>query len=39
MRDETRVSHERRKLFNNDAMEQDEFTDQFMDAAEAKPKG
>jgi len=35
-RDEKRVSHERRKLFENDAMEQDEFTDQFMGAAEAK---
>jgi len=37
-RDETCVSHECRKLFDNDAMEQDEFTYQFMGAAEMKPQ-
>jgi len=38
-RGETRVSHERRRLFDNNAMEQDEFTYQFMGAAEAKTAG
>jgi len=36
--DKTRGPHERRRLFDNDAMEQDEFTYQFMGAAEAKPQ-
>jgi len=31
----TRVSHERRRLFDNDAIEQDGFIDHFMEAAEA----
>jgi len=30
--------HVRRRLFDNDAMEQDEFTYQFTGAAEAKPQ-
>jgi len=34
-REETRVSHERRRLFDNDAIEQDGFMDHFMEAAEA----
>jgi len=33
--DDTRASHERRRLFDNNAIEQDGFIDQFMEAAEA----
>jgi len=37
-RDETRVPHECRRLFDNDAREQDEFTYQFIGAAEVRPQ-
>jgi len=35
---DTRATHERRRLFDDEVMEQHGFIDQFMEAAEATPQ-